>query len=184
MTISRNIALAIALKYETERLHIGTIARMFHVHRDMVVRVLNAANAELTERRRRARRIDPFCSEIDDILRRFPAVTTSQLCRMINEIWYIGSQSHLRTTVHFYRNRGKTVGNGNLQERHRQQWLEWMFLLERGQLPPAKRTDDQTRKELIARLKYAKGIQRRKALMVLAHQQLFLNVKNFEMPWH
>ena len=176
MTISRNIALAIVLKYETERLHIGTIARIFHVHRDTVVRVLNTANAELTERRPRAHRIDPYCSEIDDILRRFPAVTTSQLCRMINEMGYTGSQSHLRTTVYFYRNRGKKVGTGNLQERHRQQWLEWMFLLERGQLPPAKRTDDQTRKELIERLKYAKSLQRRKALVILAHQQLFSNI--------
>jgi transposase len=94
---------------------------------------------------------------------------------MISELGYVGSQSHLRATVLSYRNSGKAVVNGDLREKYRLHWLEWMYLLERGQLPAAKITDEPTRKELVARLKNARGFERRKALVILAHQQLFSN---------
>lgn len=149
------------------------IARMFNVHRGTVVRVLDTANTERTERKLRACRIDAYHSSIDDILNRFPTITTNHLCTMINEMGYVGSQSHLRASVLSYRNRGKATASGNLQENYRHHWLEWMYLLERGQLPPAKIADEPARKALAARLKNAHGFERRKALVILAHQQLF-----------
>lgn len=133
------------------------------------------AQTEHTERKLRGCRMDAYRPSIDDILSRFPVITTSHLCRMIYEMGYVGSQSHLRATVFSYRNRGKAVDKGNLIEKYRQHWLEWMYLLERGQLPPARMTDEPARTELIARLKNASGSERRKALVILAHQQLFAN---------
>ena len=175
MTIKECVAHAIIQKHESSGLRPGTIARMFHVHRGTVVRVLSAANAEHTERKLRACRIDAYHPSVDNILSRFPTITTNHLCRMINEMGYVGSQSHLRATVLSYRNNRKAVVNGNLREQYRHHWLEWIYLLERGQLPPAKVTDESARRELVARLKDARGSERRKVLVILAHQQLFSN---------
>lgn len=175
MTIKECLAHAIIQKHESSGLRPATIARIFHVHRGTVVRILGAANTEHTKRKLRVLRIDAYLSSIDRILIKFPTITTTHLCRMINEMGYVGSQSHLRATVLSYRNSDKAAVNVNRKEKYRHHWLEWMYLLERGELPPAQETDAQARKELVARLKNARGFERRKTLVILAHQQLFSN---------
>lgn len=177
MTISSGIAATIILKYETERLHIGAIARLLHIHRSAVNRVLLEAGTQRPERPPRLRRIETHTSLLDEILTRFPSASTTQLSQMIQDDGYDGCTSHLRHIVAAYRKERQPYlyANNDLIEMRRRQWLEWLFLLERDQLPPARVTDEHARNDLLERLKRAKGFDRQKILVVLAHQQLFQN---------
>jgi len=68
---------------------------------------------------------------------------------------------------------GSTRRRLSLTEMRRAHWLEWLYLLERDQLPPVNAIDEQVRRDLLHRLNSTKGFGRQKALVVLAHQDSF-----------
>lgn len=171
--IERETEKGILLCYQQENIYVSTIARRFNVHRDVVLRVVKHANLPNRTRQSRGRRIDKFVPVIDGLLDTFPAITASRLHEMMKDHGYVGSSSHFRHILAAHRRKGDLSSTEGTITKRRREWLEWLYLLERGQLPVLVGADKQTRQNLLLRVRDGKGFDRQKALVLLAHQQHF-----------
>ena len=173
--IPRETELEIVRKYDGEKLYIGTIARQLRVHPDAVRRALRDAGIGPSNRKQRPKRIDGYLPLVDELLVKFPAITTTHLFRIVREHGFVGSTSHFRQILAIYRRKGGVDLNCTATERRRREWLEWLYLLERDQLPRLDDIDATNRQKVLPYLRRAKRYDREKALVILAHQQLFSN---------
>lgn len=173
--IPRETELEIVRKYDVEKLHIGTIARQLGVHPCAVRRALRDSCIVPSNRKQRQKRIDEYLPLVDDLLIKFPAITTTQLFNIVIKKGFVGSPSHFRQVLLVYRRKGGVESKCTGTERRRREWLEWLYLLERDQLPRLDDFDEVNRQKVISYLKRAKRYDRQKALVILAHQQLFSN---------
>lgn len=171
--IEKETATGILLCYQQENIHVSTIARRFNVHRDVVLRVVKHANLPNKTRQSCDRRIDKFIPVMDGLLATFPAISASRLYEMIKEHGYFGSLSHFRHVLAAYRHKDDLNSTEGTITKRRREWLEWLYLLERSQLPTLVGADKQTRQSLLLHMRDGKGFDRQKALVLLAHQQHF-----------
>jgi transposase len=168
--ISKEKELEIMRKYEAERLRVGTIARQVHVHRVTVLRVVRGVRIQRNDWKPRSRRIDKYLSIIDDLLVRIPTVTTAYLYSIVCQQGFLGSPSHFRSILRDHRcNRGLPP-KGSALEMRRQEWLEWLYLLEKDQLPSLNGDTEVDRQKLLFYVKQSNGRNHQRALVILARQ--------------
>ena len=144
--IARETETEILLCYQQENIYVSTIARRFNVHRDVVLRVVKHANLPNRTRQYRGRRIDKFIPIVDELLGTFPALTASRMLVMMKDHGYVGSSSHFRHVLAAHRRKGDLNSTEGTITKRRREWLEWLYLLERGQLPTLVGADKQTRR--------------------------------------
>ena len=163
----------ILLCYQQENIHLGTIARRFKVHRDVVLRVVKKANLPRRTGPARARRIDELVLDLDGLLVLYPAISAARLYEYMKERGYVGSSSHFRHVLAAHRLKRRLSSTEDTITKRRREWLDWLYLVERRQLPTLAGADNEVRQALLLRLASSKGFDRQKALVLLAHQQHF-----------
>ena len=103
MTVSKEMEAHILRLYHAEKWPVGTISSQLDIHHSVVQRVLQqdgmAAN-KLVMRRSMA---DPFVPFIQDVLKKYPKLTSSRLHEMVKERGYRGADRHFRSIVARYR---------------------------------------------------------------------------------
>lgn len=99
MTIAPELAAQILRLYTVEKWRVGTIARLLHVHRDVVRRVLGGRCVMAQPSPLRPSRIDPYRPFVLATLEKFPTLSAARLHAMIAERGFVGSASHVRALV-------------------------------------------------------------------------------------
>ena len=173
MTVPRSVEAAILEKWDSEKLSVAVISKILNISRSVVHRVLGVAGILYVPRITRAREIDAHLSLVQETLVKFPTIESSQLFAMCQEQGYVGSQSHFRYLIATMRTKCAGHKFGRAKDMRRWHWVEWLYLLERRQLPRLDGLEEKVRQELFNILGEAKGFERQKALVILAYQQLF-----------
>ena len=173
MTVPRSVEAAILEKWDNEKLSVAVISKILNISRSVVHRVLGVAGILYVPRITRAREIDAHLSLVQETLVKFPTIESSQLFAMCQEQGYVGSQSHFRYLIATMRTKCAGHKFGRAKDMRRWHWVEWLYLLERRQLPRLDGLEEKVRQELFNILGEAKGFERQKALVILAYQQLF-----------
>lgn len=171
--IARDTEIAILLCYQQEKIFVSEIARRFAVHRDVVLRVVKQANVPDRSRPARRKRLDAVIPAMEELLALYPSISAAKLHAMMVERGYVGSSSHFRHIFVQYRQIGNTNTRKDTITNRRREWLDWLYIVERNQLPKLEGEKGLVRQNLVVHLKGAKRFERRKALALLANQQLF-----------
>lgn len=171
--ISKEKALEIKSKYEVERLRVGTIARQVNVHRATVARVIRGVDIRRSDWKPRSRAIDKYLSEIDELLIKLPATTTASLYTTVCQHGYTGKRSQFQSILSVHRRSRGLPSKGCVREMRRQEWLEWLYLFEKEQLPRIAGDVEINRRILLSYVEKSSRKNHQKALAILAHQYGF-----------
>jgi transposase len=105
MTISAELEAKILRYHHVEKWRIGTIARQFNIHHNVVRRVLFQAGIQPANLRVNKSIVDPYLSFILETLTKYPTLTARRLYDMICERGYTGGPDHFRHLMMLHRPR-------------------------------------------------------------------------------
>lgn len=171
--ISKEKELEIKQKYESDKLRVGTIAREVNVHRATVLRVIRGVKTQRTDWKPRSRGIDKYLSIIDELLVRIPVITTANVYSIVCQQGFTGSRSQFQSILRVHRRSRGLPPKGDVREMRRQEWLEWLYLLEKDQLQIINGEGEVDRQKLLLYFKQSNGKNHQKALVILAYQYNF-----------
>jgi len=173
MTVPKSVEAAILEMYDNEKPCVAAISKILNINRSVVHRVLGLAGVLYFPRKARNRKIDAHLSLVEESLVRFPAIESSRLFAICQEQGYVGSQSQFRHLIATIRIKSAGKKFDRVKDMRRWQWAQWLYLLERRQLPRLDAAEEKVRQELFNILARPTGFERQKALVILGYQQLF-----------